>query len=246
MADYIYIEGEKTKEGKGSEYLFWTKVKALFMKESVLIVPCNGISDLYTKLKQKTFNKEDNIIVSFDNCGNMYARKLKKELLPKISGRVNKLYFTSYFCFEEIFLSYINMEQYLDMHYVSKNYANLYKCFSVIRNCINSGINYLAYPDESIKAEMDNNKNISNREQLASNVLGRITGTAGRRLHIGKSSLGSCWVTDCKSLIDKYGKYACGGCTCSLNKAVDKLNDLQAYSIWGKELKIQDLSEFAK
>ena len=111
-----------------------------------------------------------------------------------------------------------------------------------------NGINYW----ELMTTELESliiQTSITNREKLASSLLGRYT-SSSKGWHIGKGELGECWQEGCSEVRDKHnrqGRYVCYRCKIadSIITAVDKLAILEEHSLFKRHsVSLADLRKY--
>lgn len=144
------------------------------------------------------------------------------------------LYVTSYYCFEEIYLSYIELEKLVKIDSKAPELAEIIK---YVRECIDSHIEYY----DRNKSEVQYVINIKpdakkNKEHFADALLFHSTqAIRNGRFTISKKAKKSmmCWILGCKELQEAQGRkypseYDCDHCKFKMKNCntLEKLTDL--------------------
>ena len=237
---YIICEGEKDK----SEYTFVKAVADLYSSGDYSILPASGFAnivyvlyDLEDKLAPK-----DSVVLFFDNVTfdseGIYYEMSVPELLSEFSDVCDrhgcKFSHTTYYCFEELYLSYSGLLS------IMSRYPEEYSEFlELIQKELLDGKNYFETLLETDKYDrytaINDFKHIkaryNTREEVSATLLQVFTRRLGHNWKISKNSLGRCWITDCSS--EDYMVHLCDKCTFSMKDCTfkDKLDDLHMHSV---------------
>lgn len=222
-------EGEKDK----SEYVFISAVISEFkIDESYNLVAAGGKENIdkeFLKLK-KEFCQGDIFILFFDNI-EMIGGKLTVDLLSSIEVQCKNLgvffRYTTYYCFEELFLSYTNLLPMLNVDIAIKNEISniqhkLLSGVNYFRDDISFWINYFGKHRKGV---------LKTREKLSFGICNLILNTINGSFYLQKDKIGSCWVTDCKD--STLHKNVCVNCKYKLKNCSFrcKLEDLDNNSV---------------
>lgn len=247
-------------EDSNSAREFWKIAADTFIgigKYSLEPIPAGGAGN--TTLQSQVINvfskiqANDILFVAFDNIGNT-SNFVASDFLNKTIARCKQknvcFKFTTYYCFEELYLSYEELVRLSNNH----KDANI---ISFVSKCINSGKDY--YNDTLIQNYIQNCTNtvINNREHFLNHLLMEACKVIKGHFKILKrgqcfSTTGECWVKDCmqiqntmqpqqvNNVCNNQCQYCCNGKT-----VVDKLMDLNNKSIFTSRSK-QQLHELGK
>ena len=184
----------------------------------------------------------DSVVLFFDNVTfdteGIYYEMSVPELLNEFSNVCRnhncKFSHTTYYCFEELYLSYSGLLSILSRY--PKEYSEFLR---LIQKELLSGKNYFETLLETNEYDsylsINDFKHIKNgystREEVSAVLLQIFTRRLGHNWKISKSSLGSCWITDCSS--EDYMVHLCDKCTFSMKGCTfeDKLDDLHIHSV---------------
>lgn len=225
---HFLCEGEQYK----AEYTFISKVIDEFQTtEKFILKSANGKDNIEIEfLKMKIdFNRGDVFILFFDNI-EMIRNRLVVDILSDIEKQCNELKvgfrYTTYYCFEELFLSYTNLLPMLNVDDDVR--AEIIK----VQNKIVSGKNYFR-EDISFWRDYFRHREgfLRTRESLSAGICNDILGRIKGAFYLQKSKIGSCWVSDCKDT--KLHKNVCDNCKYKLKGCSfrDKLEDLDKNSV---------------
>ena len=161
----------------------------------------------------------DNIKVIKDKPTGSMLKRIKRECNSKgVTFR-----HTTYYCFEELFLSYSGLIDILNID--SQTSLNLIQ--------LQEALMQKSYPkDVSFWYTFIGGQNGTlTRETLSSAVLSVLTNKAHKGFKITKSSIGDCWCLDCNDTT--LNKNVCNRCAFCMRgtKFKDKLDDLLANSV---------------
>ena len=187
----LYIVTEDSKSG----FQFWEAIKKIILDDSVnaSIISACGIDGIISTVNSLNLKSTDTLLMCLDNKGTYQVKVVIKSVKQKAKNLGVRLIITDYYCMEEIFLSFSKLEDWVTCHKTDNITIHEY-----IRNCVMQGVNYFDYPTEEI-IEFVRQNNLTNREHLASSLLGQYT-SLNKGWHICKSDMGECWIKDCCKL----------------------------------------------
>ncbi len=234
MTFHFLCEGEKDK----AEYTFIRHVIAECCKgETYILEASEGNRKLLPKFlaMSRAFNPGDVFILFFDHVESISGVPVPV-LLHDISGTCSRydvvFRYTTYYCFEELFLSYAGIESILGpgfIHYMPQVEA--------IQQDILSGKNYFKSRDLSVWRHLIGNgfNNIKTREKFSSILCTRLLQKTQGIFKLTKDSIGDCWIKSCSDM-DKSklgGGRVCEKCSycCKDNTFREKLRDLDDNSV---------------
>lgn len=210
-----------------------------------------ALDDLVNKALMKA-KKDDSLFVAFDAIGtssHINKKTGKKEYFDsgdfinnthqKCSIKGVNFYVTSYYCFEEIYLSYIELENLVD---VDSNMQQLVGVLKYVRNCINNNTEYYDRKRQEVQCVISIKPDAQkNKEHFADALLFQATyAIKTGRFTISKKEEKPllCWLLDCTHLQGvknkKYpSKYDCDNCKFKMKNCntLEKLIDLDNNSL---------------
>jgi len=210
-------------EDSSSGFEFWKEfIHTFFDNDSnIQVVSAYGKNNILSKFKSLDVQKNDILFLLFDNIGTTEIAGILNIIRPALERKGCHGYFSAYYCFEEIFLSYTNLEMLCDCQEpVIIRYLNQ------IRECLKEGKNWYESLDiEGIKRYVEKKiaenpwrkknvgANFNNREQMASWLLGFITNKVQvSKKGISKKNLGDCWIKDCSAIRKEFSMKFCQRC----------------------------------
>lgn len=237
---YFLCEGEKDK----AEYTFIKSVIEEFhaneVHEFLAAGSKDNIDSEFDKLSEK-FKSGDIFILFFDNIEIIKGRPVPFMLDDMTSICESKgviFRYTTYYCFEELFLSYTGLSDMLPLKF--------YACkgeLCKLQTSLLMGENYWKEFDLSFWLKMfPNLKSASTREQFSARLLANLTNSIRGNFRIIKASIGLCWVSDCSLLQNKESikiardkcascKYDCKNCTFRKKLEVLDVNSVSSLSL---------------
>lgn len=211
--------------------------------------PSSGNSTLVNQLKDlaPNLNKDDTVLLVFDNISNIGKQPITTFLafVGRIANRYNiSIKVTSYYCFEEVYLSYSELEK-----LNTNNKQVILEALRFVKNCILNNVDYYDITYKEIADFINFYKKDSgkNREHFANALLISCTNNISGDFKIIKSGYafekqGRCWIQDCDYIIkdirltygDKAVNNKCGNkCSfkCKNCSTLEKLLDLNNNSM---------------
>ena len=196
---YFLCEGEKGK----AEYTFIKNVINEFHnQETYELLAAGGSNHIQEDvdwLINNTLRAGDVFILFFDNVediNGVVVADLLDDWRISCDERGVTFRHTTYYCFEELFLSYIGLVDMLSLKYVGckKELHNL-------QMLLLSGQNYWEESDLSFWVNMfPNLKSATTREQFSARLLTLLTNNMRGNFRITKAVVGLCWIKDCSNL----------------------------------------------
>lgn len=204
-------------EDSNSARTFWSKAAETYRKAGTYtLVPLlsgGGNTTLKGQITNvfKVIKPGDSLFVVFDNIDKVHNFD-KHDLIKMTSKRcINKnikFTYTTYYCFEEIYLSYRSL-----LPMVNDKYNEVLK---FVADCINSGKEYFdkLNPDSRILDFLDSIKHpFVNKEHFADDLLTFATqttkGSGWFRIHKSANAFdtsGRCWLYGCEEVSDRLGQ----------------------------------------
>lgn len=219
-------------EGK-SEYTFVQAIIKEFNKsnEPYILRSSNGNRGILRTFNEMylDFKNGDTFILFFDSvetiCGSLVS-----DILHGISKKCSDINvnfrYTTYYCFEELFLSY---PCFLDIVNVSEEFLReLEKVQSMLLNKQNYYREDLSFWNSYFK---DQSGALKTRECLSASICSCASKTAKGHFLINKNSIGVCWISDCGEA--KINENVCKQCRYSLKDCTfrEKLTSIDSTSV---------------
>lgn len=233
---YIVCEGE---DGK-SEHSFVSAVVGYYGDNCEYEIVCAcGKDNIDSKLEEQLHKvkQKDKVALFFDNIGrlnNITVWDLLSKYITAFSRKNVDFYYTTYFCFEEIFLSYSGILPLIPQD------STIQKEIKDIQRLILEG-----KKDYYKEKDIQNNltfwnglfKNFgtpSTREQFSSSLINHLLSKDRESFGVSKSKLGNCWINDCSSLQNIIW-FKCRNCKyrCNHKPFSEKLKDIEKDSVFG-------------
>ena len=220
------------KKGK-AEYSFISEVIDEYRNdEDYSIISADGKNNIekeFLRVKN-SFNSGDVFILFFDNIETI-GGKLTADLLTDICIMCSELgvvfRYTTYYCFEELFLSYTSIIDILEIDDSLRN-----ELLSV-QNKILTGKNYFREDISFWENYFGEHRcgSLKTREKLSSSICNDIFKRVNGLFFIQKNKIGECWVCDCAN--SKLHKNVCSRCNYILKGSSfrDKLKDIDSNSV---------------
>lgn len=203
-------------EDEGSGYIFWKAVVREFCGENVVCSTSRGIGSLIRKVEELKLTDKDCLIVAYDNCGGPDIIDISEKLISMHIKQGFKLIRTTYFCFEEMVLSFERLVDFIGRENISSRLIDLIDTMQKCSN-ISELIDKRAIYKDIIRTDCT-------LENTYSEVLKLVTSLSKRQITVDKSKIGACWIRDCHR-INGYG-YICGSCVYSCNSCLNKRDKL--------------------
>lgn len=238
-------------EDSNSAREFWKCVARTFKGEGryTMVIPSKGVSGNTTLSNQvmtlfPSLKSGDELFVAFDSILGNKSFDPSKFLINTAGICASKnvqFKFTSYYCFEELYLSYTEL---LNISRL-EGYDNItLEALKQVQAKVNSGIDYFIKSDPIINSFIAKHKKDTgkNREHFANQLLVVVTQSIEGHFVITKkgncfSDKGECWLKDCKEiqskLVPQHRDNLCSACKycCKLMGMKDKLIDLESKSL---------------
>lgn len=126
-------------EDEGSGKIFWECINDQFLSSKANIIVARGVTNLDKKLREnykaKIINFGDCVMIAFDNTGTLQASAQMEKLNKHATEYELNLFFTTYYCFEEIFLSFEYLIDWINpkMKLNEKAFIDFVRC-SILNN----------------------------------------------------------------------------------------------------------------
>ena len=232
--NYILCEGNPGN----SDYKFCMNILEIYGVQGVIKSSTGnrGIIKEFNKLLNE-FKPGDNFILFFDKVAEIDGVAVDS-ILAKIKykcGKKNvKVWFTAYYCVEEVFLSYTgfqNLIDSLDDKEMDTNFKSIVR--EIAEHILNHSNYFLEMNNADILKYLEN-KNITTREECSKALCYQITPKLKVRFKITKEYIGDCWLKDCNEIPEKiYDNTKCKQCKfmCANKTAIEKLESLNKNSV---------------
>jgi hypothetical protein len=89
-----------------SGFQFWNTVNTVLLNKRARMYQGDGIDFVENKLKEAPIEPEDIVLLAIDNIGSDVVYELYEFAVQDKINRQYKLLFSAYYCFEEFFLSF--------------------------------------------------------------------------------------------------------------------------------------------
>lgn len=240
---YIICEGAVGK----AEYIFNKAVIDLYSgSHKYKLLSASGYDNIFkieSDLAVNSLKYGDTLILLFDNVGadmdcghNMGIAEMLEYICEDCDEIGVTLKYTTYYCFEEMLLSYTRLPDMLlnvDSSII-QSFVNFQK---FLLTCSSSDYIYAVFYSDRFKPLLklqgyhDAIKSHKSREEISSKLLQCITFKMLHTWRVNKSVIGKCWLSDCDN--DGYMKYLCEKCKYALKGCSfkEKVEDLDANSI---------------
>lgn len=232
-------------EDEGSGFQFWKSVadNLLINQRNITLTTSKGVANIPQILKRLNLKLGDTLLLAVDAVYDNSSASIKDifELALLICHRAQaRLIRTTYYCFEEVFLSY----DYLTSM-CSKQADDIDReLIKIVQNCIYNQENYaqLGVLNENILPTSI--KATGSREKLAKALLSYITFKMAGMFKIVSGALGRCWIDSCDDLRQRKSKILtsqyCSKCRykCKENTAISKLEHLDENTLFNQNGKL--------
>lgn len=213
---YILCEGEKDK----SDYSLCKAIVELYCK-NYIIASSYGNVGLIREFKTKIvplFQAGDVFALFFDSVESIHGIPTE-DLLDEINNICEshkvKFFHTSYYCVEEIFLSYSVFLAMTIQKLTQVDDAEYGHMLQFVYKHINSEADYYRLADNCIPLkQFILERKLYTREQCSKALCYSIAPKLGRLYGITKAYLGDCWIKDCSSIrATRKGSIRCSDCS---------------------------------
>lgn len=225
-------------EDSGSGYQFFNDLTFCFgVSSECRVISSNGNMNFYDTLVNVLpfIVKGDKLLLAFDYIGisdRFDPNEIIEYAIRYCTNVGAEYYWTTYFCFEELYLSYIRLH---DMFWSSRNASTDWlDALDYICERINSGVNYFDLNHPSIKFIISQASYANRgREKCAKAVLYNITRKLLGQFTISDGNFGRCWLHTCGTFDFSNIRVACTKCVlCNhCRESYDKAIDLEGNTI---------------
>lgn len=232
-------------EDEGSGFQFWKSVadNLLINQRNITLTTSKGVANIPRILKRLNLKLGDTLLLAVDAVYDNSSASIKDifELALLICHRAQaRLIRTTYYCFEEVFLSYNKIE------FMCKGQAadRDRKLIVTVRNSIYNQVNYAqseALNDSLLPTSI---KKTGSREKLAKALLSYITFKMAGMFKVVSGTLGRCWIDSCNDLRQHKSKILtpqyCSKCSyaCKEGTAISKLEHLDENTLFNQNGKL--------
>jgi len=248
-------------EDRNSGLYFWDTVAKTFKGEEKYRIAGDkitggnkNIENVFNTIKSK-LEEGDQVFIILDQIvdsdDNIRIRNILRRIRRECTSRKVGVKVTSYYCFEELYLSY---DEVIDMYskcYKVKNEVMI--ALNYVNNKINKAEDYYI-SDEEIRGFVQSvNSKITNRERLAAALLNEVTIRLTNGLfRINKSEntlakSGKCWLEDCTKIMESMRSKESEKCIrceyeCKMQNTKNKLIDLERRSLCrSRKISLQEI-----
>jgi hypothetical protein len=178
--------------------LFWKQLASITIK-NFKIYSTSGLYGFKSTFKvvRDVISSGDTLLIAMDNIQSPMTYAILKEfgIISLLKGC--EMHHTSYYCFEEYFISFSDVALWGNC-----TNAAVLKIRSIILNSIYKGESYYSL-SEFINAISSAGSKFNfitdNRERFASQLLSYLTTYSGKCFRIIKKEFGKCWLSDCET-----------------------------------------------
>ena len=179
--------------------------------DRVTLVPSHGNKNLFNALKSiPNLGKGDRVDIALDNNGQHFLATVLGNIHAYCLTVGCSLNITTYFCIEELILSYTFVE-----HLGCCNDHDLLGLLYTVRAFVHTpSIQQGGYYTLSMFSNFKKTHNTKDREHLAFQLLNFILKQRRSQFKFekGTDGLGSCWITNCADVIAIHDIYMCNRC----------------------------------
>ena len=224
-------------EDSGSGFQFFRRVRDICSsKEECKVLTSNGNSQYLNCLEKLILELEtgDILILAFDSVEvevGFNPRNIINTAKYFCHQKNVSLYYTIYYCFEEVFLSYQYLEEMFELGTYSKDDKDIWlSILHYIYESIHSGNEYyIGNHDlvEYVKSIIQ--KAGRTKEKFTKAVLTHISGSILGDFKIYDGAFGNCWIVPCNDIKMKNKSYRCIMCNSRFKNMckIEKLLELE-------------------
>lgn len=176
---------------------FWSAINIYCLDGQAKVLTSNGVDKMSEKIKSVNLSTNDKVIFAIDNIGDSKVRSILRSLKNDAKNRGYSFKISSYYCIEEVFLSFVFFPDWLRLSDdVRKD------IWKPIFEFVTGKSSFDYSKDDIFRARFPKD---NNREQLANSYLNILTynrknGLANSdKFWIHKSGFGSCWYESCQT-----------------------------------------------
>ena len=232
----VICEGSENK----AEYQFVKiYIETYFFNYDYIIIAAGGNTNLVSELErlESQVNKDDTVILFFDSIeeiGNLSVVDIINRFKNSFESKSVQFIFSTYYCFEELFLSYLDYGQIIK----SSNYNSLKTQIDQIQSLLYNHKNYYRtlFRDSNFNSFwsrlINGFNNLSTREQCSSAICKYLYSNTTGHFKVTKDSLGECWLNSCDHINDIHKK-VCEECnyTCKNCNSINKMEHIKARTV---------------
>lgn len=228
-------------EDSGSGFLFFQCIRDIYSSKTECdVITSYGNTNYRDCLENlKTVLKDgDTLILAFDSVEvekNFNPRNIINSAQYFCEKNNIHLYYTTYYCFEELFLSYKYLTgMFYDGNY-NKNDKEIWgKILQYICDSIYAMEDYYNKNDELVKYVISIiPKADKTKEKFTKAIMTHISGSICGDFKIYDGKFGGCWARSCDSIVMNNKVYRCSTCNSRFKgkNSKEKINELESNSI---------------
>lgn len=230
-------------EDSGSGLIFFQQLSKYFSKEDCKVLTSSGNSTYLDSLESliNDLSEYDTLILAFDSVeitDNFNPRNIINTAKYYCDLINVKLYYTCYYCFEELFLSYKFLKDMFISGSYNKDDKDLwYDILNYIYTSIQSGDDYYDSSNDFVKyVKQSTDKARKTKEKFTKAVLTHVSGSIFGDFKITDGHFGNCWLTCCSDVNIRNKQYRCSKCNSNFKCAnsMEKLLELEKHSMSAK------------
>ena len=228
-------------EDSGSGFEFFKYLKDIYSTSEECEVRTtygnSGYSDCLEELVQE-LKTNDTLILAFDSVeveNNFNPKNIITAAKYYCEQVGAKCYYTVYYCFEELFLSYNYLEEMFQSGSYNKSDKSLWvNILHYLHDSIHKGNEYYIDNNDLVKYVKETIKKAGRtKEKFTKAVLTHISGSISGDFKITGGEFGKCWLVSCDCVRMKNKAYRCNECNSRFKGKVDieKLFELEQNSL---------------
>ena len=233
---YIFCE-----DGGAGKAFFEGFCKTFLTRNDYMVETSNGntgyIKSLNEFIKSKNIKNGDSLLLAFDSVESRKSFDVFSiiDFADRVaSERGIRTYYTEYYCFEEIFLSYDGLLEYVrNICSEDADLQNWYSALKLVHDAIKTQEKYYEVENDNIKFVISKaNYAKINREKFCKALLLNVSRKIGNSFSISNGSLGKCWISPCSEVPLRNKEYVCSRCKyrCKLCNSKKKYLDIEKSS----------------
>lgn len=238
-------------EFDGASLAFWEAVNLNLLDNGAKTLASNGLHNMINVVNRLGLKAGDTLLLAIDKANS--NRTVTREAVLEATFQLCKskrarLLATTYYCFEEIFLSY----KYLVplMNKPSTDYKVMLA--EVVQHYIRMDTDYSLVKNGVLGDFLSKRPELCTREQAAKEILRYLSITIVGLFETIPKRIGICWIGDCNKLRIENYKYltpvCCSKCNyeCKMTTATDKLKHLDENTLFNQsgKLSLQGLRDY--
>lgn len=176
------------------------------------------LSYLDNFINQNKLGHGDSLLLAFDNVESSKTFDVASiiEFAEDISSKRGvSIFYTEYYCFEEVYLSYDGFLEYVGKRLLSGNDSSSawYSALKYVHDSIQSEQKYYIRENDNVKFVISMAKYADlGREKFCKALLHNTSRELGQSFTISSGSLGKCWIISCSDISMKSKEHFCSKC----------------------------------